>query len=387
MVKRRRSKRTTKTKRSAVVALVLLAVLAGAVFLLRQRSRKTPPPKHARTSHEARYHAPRRAAPPNGREALQRFLRAMASAGGEDAWIKASPDSSGGPAEALFLPRARGAMDRAILRAASGQGLRLEKSRLAADQIEVTAYAGRDTVCRWQMREVPRIMRVAIVIDDLGQNQEAARELLRLRSPLTFSVMPRLAFSRQTAEAAHNSGIEVMLHLPMQPLNDSAPDISPHEIKVGMGRQEVGEIIATDLASVPYAAGVNNHMGSRATSDSALMSEVMTNLAARHLFYIDSRTSAGSVALAAARRSEVPSYYRSVFLDDTRTVPYTLGQLRRLCRVAGRHGVALAIGHPYPTTIAALRQFLPDLGRENIQLVPVSTLLRETAAARLAPGA
>ncbi|HEV2417321.1 MAG TPA: divergent polysaccharide deacetylase family protein [Terriglobia bacterium] len=235
------------------------------------------------------------------------------------------------------------------------------------------------------MRETPRILRVAIVIDDLGQSMGAARDLLRLRSPLTFSVMPRLPFSRQTAAAAHRAGIEVMLHLPMQPLADSAPDVSPDEIKVGMGSRAVGEIIATDLASVPYAAGVNNHMGSRATSDPRLMKEVMASLAARHLFYIDSRTAASSVALDVARRSDVPSFYRSVFLDDTRTIPYTLSQLRKLSRIAESKGMALAIGHPYPSTIDAMRQFLPALDREDIQLVRASALLRQVAAGRLSP--
>lgn len=313
----------------------------------------------------------------------------MASAGGEDAWIRESPGPSGEIVEVLFLPHVHDAMYRAILRVARGQNLRIKESTPGKNQneIDVGAYSGPDEVCRWRMREVPRIVRVAIVIDDLGQNPAAARDLLKLRSPLTFSIMPRLEYSRQTAESAHESGIEVMLHLPMQPRDDSAPDVSAHEIKVGMDRKQVGEIIETDLASVPYASGVNNHMGSRATSDAALMNEVMAVLAPRHLFYIDSRTAPTSVALEAARRSGIPSFYRSVFLDDTRTVPYTLGQLRRLCRVADDRGVALAIGHPYPSTIAALRQFLPELSRDDIQLVPVSTLLRDLAAARLSPRA
>lgn len=315
----------------------------------------------------------------------------MKSAGREDIWVKeSSPPSSRDGLDVLLLPRAYDSVEHAILRSAQEHDLRLAQTVLATNRngmraIQVTAYSGTDAVCRWQMREVPRILRVAIVIDDLGQNMEAARDLMRLRSPLTFSVMPRLPFSRQTAEAAHQAGIEVMLHLPMQPLADSASDVSPDEIKVGMGSRAVDKIIATDLDSVPYAAGVNNHMGSRATSDPRLMKEVMASLAARHLFYIDSRTAASSVALDVARRSDIPSFYRSVFLDDTRTIPYTLSQLRRLCHIAEIQGVALAIGHPYPSTIGALRQFLPALDREDIQLVRASTLLRQPAAARLSP--
>ncbi|MGH9451600.1 MAG: divergent polysaccharide deacetylase family protein [Terriglobia bacterium] len=250
-----------------------------------------------------------------------------------------------------------------------------------------TVYSGNRPVCEWTLREVPRITRVAIIVDDLGQNLDAAHDLLRLGAPLTFSVMPHLRYSRETADAAHREGIEVMLHLPMQPLLDSAPDVSPQELKVGMGGPEVDRIIQSGLASVPYAAGVNNHMGSRATTDGRLMGEVMTELAGRRLYYIDSRTIPNSVALAAARRAGVPSFYRSVFLDDSRSVPYTLGQLRELCRIAERRGAALAIGHPYATTIASLGQFLPDLERQDIQLVPVSQLLRQPEVSRMAPPA
>ncbi|MGH9343123.1 MAG: divergent polysaccharide deacetylase family protein, partial [Terriglobia bacterium] len=327
---------------------------------------------------------------PGGPEAIQRFRSAIERAGGVNVWVKKHSTLSRNAVNVLLVPSAYNAIEQAIARAAQDRDLRMTQTILATDHggmrsMQVTAYFRRDAVCRWQMREVPRILRVAIIIDDLGQNMSAARDLLSLRSPLTFSVMPRLPFSRETAEAAHQAGIEVMLHLPMQPFADSAPDVSPHEIKVGMGGREVSGIIATDIASVPYVAGVNNHMGSRATSDPRLMNEVMAALAARHLFYIDSRTAASSVALEVARRAGVPSFYRSVFLDDTRTVPYTLGQLRRLSRVAEDRGVALAIGHPYPSTIAALRQFLPNLERDDIQLVRVSALLNQKAAARLSP--
>jgi len=171
----------------------------------------------------------------------------------------------------------------------------------------------------------------------------------------------------------------------MEPEGGSHTSPGEGEIRVGMTRFEVEHIIESDLASVPQAAGVNNHMGSRATTDPRLMAAVMKSLAGRHLFFVDSRTTAASVAFEAARRQGVPAFYRSVFLDDTESVPYTLGQLRQFRRVLEDQGAALAIGHPYPTTIAALAKFLPELIGDDAELVPASQLLQLPEVAHLKP--
>jgi polysaccharide deacetylase 2 family uncharacterized protein YibQ len=171
----------------------------------------------------------------------------------------------------------------------------------------------------------------------------------------------------------------------MEPEAGSHASPGEGEIRVGMTSFEVERILQSDLASVPQAVGVNNHMGSRATADPRLMAAVMRSLAEHHLYFVDSRTTAASVALEAARQQGLPAFYRSVFLDDIETVPYTLGQLRRFRRVLEEQGTALAIGHPYPTTIAALARFLPELERDDVELAPASRLLRLPEIARLRP--
>jgi len=242
-----------------------------------------------------------------------------------------------------------------------------------------------ELVCGWQLREVRQLLRAAVVIDDLGQDLPAAEKLLALPYPLTFSVLPRLPHSRETAEAARRAGHEVMLHLPMEPLPGEHVSPGVGEIRTSMSPEELGRVIAADLKTVPYAAGVNNHMGSRATADFALMAAVMEVLKEQRLYFVDSRTTAATVALDAARRTGLPAFYRSVFLDDTETVPYTLERLRTFRHVIEQQGAALAIGHPYPTTIAALTQFLPEFDRNDIQLVPPSELVRLPEVARLWP--
>ena len=235
------------------------------------------------------------------------------------------------------------------------------------------------------LREVPRLWRAAIVIDDMGQDLDAAHKLLALEGPITFSVLPHLPYTTATALEVHRSGREVMLHLPMQP--EPTAHISPGEgaVLVGMKPAEVRRVVENDLDSVPFVAGVNNHMGSRATRDSRLMAAVMRTLAEHRLYFIDSRTTAGSTALEAARRQGVPAFYRAVFLDDTETVPYTLGQLQEFLRKVEQDGAALAIGHPHPTTIAALAKFLPELDKTDIELVTPSQLVRLPELANLHP--
>jgi polysaccharide deacetylase 2 family uncharacterized protein YibQ len=240
-------------------------------------------------------------------------------------------------------------------------------------------------VSRWKLHEVRRILHAAIIIDDLGGNLEAARQLLALPYSLTFSVLPYLRDSVETAEEAHRAGYEVMLHLPMEPEAGSQASPGKGEIHIGMTSFEVEHILQSDLASVPHAVGVNNHMGSRATADPRLMTAVMRSLAGHHLYFVDSRTTAASVALEAARQQGLPAFYRSVFLDDIETAPYTLGQLRQFRRVLEEQGTALAIGHPYPTTIAALAKFLPQLESDEVQLAPASRLMRLPEVARLKP--
>jgi hypothetical protein len=240
-------------------------------------------------------------------------------------------------------------------------------------------------VSRWKVHEVRRILHAAIIIDDLGGNLATTHELLALPYSLTFSVLPHLRASTETAREAHHAGREVMLHLPMQPEASSHTSPGEGEIRVGMTHLEVEHVIESDLASVPMAAGVNNHMGSRATADPRLMALVMKSLAGRRLFFVDSRTTAGSVAFDAARRQGLPAFYRSVFLDDTESVSYTLGQLRQFRRVLEEQGAALAIGHPYPTTIATLAKFLPEIVGDDVELGPASRLLLLPEVARLRP--
>ncbi|MGH9717176.1 MAG: divergent polysaccharide deacetylase family protein [Candidatus Acidiferrales bacterium] len=219
-----------------------------------------------------------------------------------------------------------------------------------------------------------RAPRLAIIIDDLGNDPSEARAVLALPFPITVSVLPHREYSTQTADKAWRSGDQVILHLPMQPIADGAKS-EKIELCVGMRESQVRSIVAGMLANVPHAVGVNNHEGSRATADPQLMAELMPVLRARGLFFIDSRTTAATVAYATAERVGVRAASRKVFLDDVATREAVLAQLDLAAHDAMRDGSAIAIGHPHPGTIAALAEGVPKFERRGIHLVFASKLV------------
>ena len=216
--------------------------------------------------------------------------------------------------------------------------------------------------------------RLAIIIDDCGQWPDTERGFIALPSALTLSVLPHVRYGTQIAHDADAAGKGVMLHLPMEPLSGADP--GPGRITVAMNDDAIASQVRDDLASVPLAAGVNNHEGSRATADDRVMRAVASVLAERHLFFIDSRTGSASVALRDASAAGIPTAGRDVFLDNVADVAATEAQLRRAAQVAKSNGSAIAIGHPRPTTLIAVRTLLPELERDGIQLVLARDLAR-----------
>ena len=217
--------------------------------------------------------------------------------------------------------------------------------------------------------------RLAIIIDDMGNDRAEDDAVIALRYPLTISVLPHLPLSSQLADEAAHRGDEVMLHLPMQPDSETTPHEAV-ELRPGMPAKEVRSVLAGMLETVPHASGVNNHEGSKATADPQLMDALMPALRERGLFFIDSRTTASTVAYDTARRYGVRAASRKVFLDDSLDERAIKEQIDLAVKDADRDGQAIAIGHPHPQTIAVLREMLPRLQERGIQLVFASDLAR-----------
>jgi polysaccharide deacetylase 2 family uncharacterized protein YibQ len=217
--------------------------------------------------------------------------------------------------------------------------------------------------------------KLAILLDDLGNDREAAEAVFALRYPLTISVLPYHAHSTEIAEEAQRRGLEVMLHLPMRAVANETPEA--HQLEAGMSGEQVAQTLNGMLESVPTASGVNNHEGSLATTDAKLMRELMPLLKQRDLFFVDSRTTAATVAFEEAEHAGVRSAFRNVpFLDDVQDVAAIRRQLELAMRGAKEKGAAIAIGHPHAETLQALKEVLPRAETEGVHLVFVSELVK-----------
>jgi len=218
----------------------------------------------------------------------------------------------------------------------------------------------------------------AIIIDDMGNSLEALREIFDLDLPITVAVLPGSAFAVDTARAAHERRLDVLLHLPCESLNhqEAQAPASP-VVCSGMPPDEIRTLVADSLDSVPFVVGVNNHMGSKLTQDREAMVPVLDVIKERSLFFIDSVTGARSIAYDQARRMGIPSACRQVFLDSEVGTAYSRDKLVELFRLARKHGRALAIGHPFPETLRALREIRELARKQGVRLVPASAILTD----------
>jgi polysaccharide deacetylase 2 family uncharacterized protein YibQ len=219
----------------------------------------------------------------------------------------------------------------------------------------------------------PNGPQLALIVDDCGQWIATERGFVALEIPLTLSVLPDVPYTNVIATEASDAGKGVMLHLPMETLSGLNP--GPGEVTTEMSDAQIVAQVQSDLAEVPLARGVNNHEGSKASADTRVMRAVLGVLAQRSLFFIDSRTNAASVGEVTARAMGVPTAARDVFLDNQADVAYSEAQLSQAAAIAQRTGSAIAIGHPRPTTLAAVRAMIPRLQALGIRFVLVQDLV------------
>ena len=216
--------------------------------------------------------------------------------------------------------------------------------------------------------------KVAIIIDDLGHDLGMGFSFIHLDLPLSVSVLPHAPFTERIVQEANKNGCQVILHLPMEPKNYPSVDPGPGAVFLSMTEYEIRQILDQDLMEISGVRGVNNHMGSSFTEDHHKMLIILKELKKRGLFYVDSRTTSGTVGVKLARKIGLPVANRNVFLDHDLNPKAIEIQMERLLSIARHSGSAIGIGHPHKETLEVLRQYCPKLKRD-FDIVLVSDLV------------
>lgn len=215
---------------------------------------------------------------------------------------------------------------------------------------------------------------VALIIDDLGYDKKIAEKFFALNINLTVSILPHSPFQSKIARLASTKGLEIMLHLPMEPVEYPNVNPGPGTLLSSMTPDELISRLEENLNTLPSVKGVNNHMGSKLTAESTQMYQIFSVLKNRGLFFIDSRTTAESIARPSARLFQVPFAQRDVFIDHYQKPDFIRKQIQELIRIAKLNGEAVGILHPHSTTYRILQEMLPDL-QKQVQLVPASKIV------------
>ncbi len=218
--------------------------------------------------------------------------------------------------------------------------------------------------------------RVAIVIDDLGDDYQAALELARIPGPIAMSILPFESKSQEVLELAKNYHKPALLHMPMEPLESTGKNPGPEALLILMSPEQVTLTLGKALDSLPGIAGVNNHMGSAFTAMSEMMDPVLKEINRRGLFFLDSRTSGRSVGYQLGQELGMKICERKIFLDNLQDPEMIAQKLAELCRIAKEEGFAIGIGHPYPETIRVLGERIDLLKSSGCELTPIQELCR-----------
>lgn len=224
------------------------------------------------------------------------------------------------------------------------------------------------------------LRQVAIIIDDIGYDLGAVKELLKVNADITYSVLPFLIHSREAAEMLHKANKEILLHLPMEPVSYPREKPGSGALFTDMNNEELVFQLEKDIEAVPYIAGINNHMGSKFMKDKEKLTLIFSKLKKKNLFFIDSRTAANSEAFAAAQKVGLQVAARKIFLDNNRDYNEIYNNLINITNNNGDVSPLIVIGHPHTETIRAIKDAARVFREKGILIVPVSQVIKAKAA-------
>lgn len=258
--------------------------------------------------------------------------------------------------------------------------LKAEVSAKGDKKTIVVGYGG-ERLFEMTLVEDQKLVRVggkiAVVIDDFGYSfKPRIHEFLDLNPTISISILPGLDYSEEIALAAAERGLDILLHMPMEPEGDEFPRYD-YMLRTRLKDKEIRSRLRKAIKSVPLAKGMNNHMGSLATIDTRLMEIVMQELKRSNYFFLDSMTNANSVGYTIAKRVSLPCEKNDLFLDAIAEEPFIRSQVNRLAELAVKHGSAIGIGHPEQLTLEVLKSEMPKLEKKGFKFVSIAELVKQ----------
>ena len=220
--------------------------------------------------------------------------------------------------------------------------------------------------------KIAKTAQIAIIIDDIGYRKSDI-DVLDLPGNLTYAILPQTPFGQTIALQAQADKHDVILHIPMEAKNGKK--MGPGGLSAQMNEAAIRQNLSAAFAEIPFALGINNHMGSKLTELYDPMAWTMKFLKERDLIFIDSVTTSASKAENIAKSFGIPCLHRHIFLDNQLEYSYISAQFQQLIYAAKHQQQVVAIVHPHPESIASLHKLLPLLAKNDIELVSISTLL------------
>ena len=215
--------------------------------------------------------------------------------------------------------------------------------------------------------------RVSIIIDDIGYNYQDGLRAINLPYPLTLAFIPHTPYGKKLASQAHLHKKEIMLHAPMESLDESKIEAG---FNTGMDQLQIADMFHCMLSEIPHAKGVNNHGGSKFTQDVKRMQWFLHVIQTHDLYFIDSRTTADTSVASAAESQQIAFNSRDVFIDNDLNPMAIAEQLEKLRKIATKQGTAIGIGHAHPETLEVLEMWLPIFAQNGVEIVPASELVK-----------
>lgn len=219
---------------------------------------------------------------------------------------------------------------------------------------------------------------IALVIDDFGNHGDGTDEVLALGIPITAAVMPFTPYSEYDANAAHEAGLEVIIHIPMEPVHGRKEWLGPRGITTNLSDEEIQLRINEGLDLIKWAVGMNNHMGSKVTQDKRIIRNILKIAKQRNLFFLDSQTTENSIVSEIAKEIGIVSFKRDIFLDNSKNKENIENQLIKLGDIALQKGYAIGIGHVGPEggtiTAEVIKSVYPELEKKGITFIYLSQL-------------